>query len=325
MGKNNNNQELNNGAVNNAAPSSETKKETVKLIVDKQSASVAVDGITKITLNTDAEKISASANKDGKCLVSVEKNVVSIKGVIVGSTDITILGESKDKDSTNIVIPVSVSEKILESTKIVPNHSSISLKKGETKEIKLETDATELNVKVENNNTHIKANIDINRKIVFIRGEEITLGNIIISGKAPNANESYIKIPVTVEANSTIQPSKEIEGDRIITKESAAAEFVKRFTSFENTVGLTLARVVVVEVWDRLGYGRRKSNYIMKNLIHDIIGRKIGSTKFVNTEYAKSAIALVANLKQEEYGEVVSDVKKMDIIRKFLDGNNLSY
>lgn len=314
------------GNKNNNNNNQATIKESVVIKTDKSSISVPVEGSIDLHVTGTADELSVKAN-DSSCEASIKGNTITVKGAIVGNSSITIYGKGVGKLDGNIVIPVTVSGKVKEPTRLVATPSeNITIVKDQPFEIAIDTNALDFRASVLNNNNNLQLQKADSKRSLTVTGTAITAGTIVLSATAADSLETVVKINVQVITSEALNPVTTTEKAEIPTV-SSASTYLQKFSSFENTVGLTLTRMVQVECWDLIGYGRFKRNYILKNLISEMnsnsSARKVGSVKFVNEEYAKSAIRLIIDLTPGEYGQRITDIQKERLVKKVVTGNNI--
>ena len=103
----------------------------------------------------------------------------------------------------------------------------------------------------------------------------------------------------------------------------AIEAYLKRVNDLKNESNLTLNTSVRVTCVDKISTGTFTKNLTCKELITEMIRRKIGNTKFINDARAKSFIALVRDLDAGTYGSNITLNHKNMIITYVIKGQGL--
>lgn len=297
--------------------------ETTNVQVDKSSVSVAVESSVTVNISGDTATWTAESNPSSKVEATVAGNVLTIKGLVTGDCNVTVKGTADGKLEGSIVIPVSVTAKIVPATPLEADKETVSVKVGETVSVTMTTTANTITAKADKE--RIKA--EVSGKTITISGISECSGFVTVEAQAADSEKATKQIAVTILPKETVAPStNDTAGINKIPKQSEVSKaFVANFTGYTNSANLTLSRVVKVTCWDCTLSGRFVKNYVFKQLITDMIREKVGQVKFHNEAYAKSAIKMIADLTKADYGIEVTDIQKDRLIRKVLNGNGIKY
>lgn len=296
--------------------------EKTNIQVDKSTVSVAVESSVNVNISGDTATWTAEANPSSKVEATVSGNVLTIKGLVVGDSNVTVKGTADGKLEGSVVIPVSVTAKITPATPLEADKETVSVKVGETVSVTMTTTANTITATPDKE--RIKA--VVSDKTVTISGTSECSGFVTVEAQAADSEKASKQIAVTILPKDTVAPTTDSAGINKIPKQSDVSKaFVANFTGYTNSANLTLSRVVKVTCWDCTLSGRFVKNYVFKQLITDMIREKVGQVKFHNEAYAKSAIKMVADLTKADYGIEVTDIQKDRLIRKILNGNGIKY
>lgn len=209
----------------------------------------------------------------------------------------------------------------------------------------IEFEITPSSLTVEENKT---VNFDITGDIDSFRTEVLTSEIISIDDKTITglkAGEGRFKViceksgfdetekeaTITVSAAS-VSPSTPpnpdvnvgVQNPGLLSKDESVKRFIGLTSEWTNTSNLTLNTMVRVTCIDKIHTGTFTKSLTCKQLIMEMIRRKIGNVKFSNEARAKSFIALLREQTKESFGTTITDLQKGMIIKYVIDGSNLA-
>ena len=210
----------------------------------------------------------------------------------------------------------------------------------------IEFEITPSGLTVEENKT---VNFDITGDIDSFRTEVLTSEIISISDKTITglkAGEGRFKVICTksefdeTEKEATINVTAAVpvppptplnpnvnvgvQNPGLLSKDESVKRFIGLTSEWTNTSNLTLTTMVRVTCIDKIHTGTFTKSLTCKQLIMEMIRRKIGNVKFSNEARAKSFIALLREQTKESFGSTITDLQKGMIIKYVIDGSNLA-
>lgn len=298
--------------------------EPTALSLSKESTILNIGTTEDITVTAEAEW-SVESSDPAKCAVEKKDGKFTLTPKVVGSVNVTVKSKASGKLETSKVLQVTVQEQAQLPTELTLTKESVIIKKESNLKIGVTTNADTFEAKSLNGD---KVGIEKQVDGVLVKGLAEGTGVVEVSATKSGSPKTTKQINVEVIAKDSVTPP-DTGGNMGITpipsQESVSKRFLTQFQDYENTAEITLARVVKVTAWDVTNAGKFVKNYVMKQLIMDMVRNKVGNVQFVNLAYAKSAIALILTLNKSNYGSDLSDIQKDRLIRKICSGSGIKF
>lgn len=298
--------------------------EPTALSLSKESTILNIGTTEDITVTAEAEW-SVESSDPAKCAVEKKDGKFTLTPKVVGSVNVTVKSKASGKLETSKVLQVTVQEQAQLPTELTLSKESVIIKKESNLKIGVTTNADTFEARSLNSD---KVGVEKQEDGVLVKGLVEGTGVVEVSATKSGSTKTTKQINVEVIAKDSVTPP-DTGGNMGITpipsQESVSKRFLTQFQDYENTAEITLARVVKVTAWDVTNAGKFVKNYVMKQLIMDMVRNKVGNVQFVNLAYAKSAIALILTLNKSNYGSDLSDIQKDRLIRKICSGSGIKF